>query len=79
MTAGGEPFGLHVPTLAEGRAADLCLVDLDSEWQVGDSGYESRSANCAFHGRTLTGRVRMTVAAGAVAFRERSFAISGVS
>ena len=31
MTAGGEPFGLPVPTLAEGRPADLCLVDLDSQ------------------------------------------------
>ena len=79
MTAGGEPFGLHVPTLAEGRPADVCLVDLGAEWQVGEAGYESRSANCAFHGRTLTGRVRMTVAAGAVAFRERSFAIGAVS
>lgn len=79
MTAGGEPFGLHVPTIAEGRAADVCLVDLSSEWQVGEAGYESRSANSAFSGRRLTGRVRMTIAGGAVAFRERSFAIGAVS
>ncbi len=79
MTAGGAPFGLALPTLAEGRPADVCLVDLASEWQVGESGYESRSANSAFGGRRLTGRVRMTVAAGAVAFRERSFAIGAVS
>ena len=44
---------------------------------MGEAGYESRSANCAFAGRRLTGRVRMTVAAGAVAYRERSFAIGG--
>jgi len=79
MTAGGEPFGLHVPTIAEGRAADVCLVDLSSEWQVGEAGYESRSANSPFSGRRLTGRVRMTIAGGAVAFRERSFAIGAVS
>lgn len=79
MTAGGEPFGMHVPTLVEGRCADLCLVDLAAEWQVGEAGYESRSANCAFDGRRLTGRVRMTVAGGAVAFRERSFAIGAVA
>jgi len=35
----------------------------------------SRSANCAFAGRTLIGKVLMTVAAGAVAYRERAFAI----
>jgi dihydroorotase len=78
MTAGGEPFGLAVPSLATGSPADVCLVDLDAEWEVGEPGYESRSANCAFHGRRLTGRVRMTIAAGAVAYRERSFALGAV-
>ena len=78
MTAGGEPFGLHVPRIEPGAAADICLVDLSAEWEVGEAGYESRSANNAFTGRRLTGRVRMTIAAGAVAFRERSFAIGAV-
>jgi dihydroorotase len=78
MTAGGAPFGLAVPTLAPGSPANVALLDLDAEWQVGEAGYESRSANCAFGGRALTGRVRMTIAAGAVAYRERSFAIGAV-
>ena len=78
MTAGGEPFGIPVPTLAKGAPANVCLVDLTSGWEVGEAGYESRSANCAFAGRSLVGRVRMTVAAGAVAYRERSFAIASV-
>jgi dihydroorotase len=78
MTAGARPFDLEVPTLAEGAAANVCLADLGAEWEVGEAGYESRSANCAFAGRRLTGRVRMTVAAGAVAYRERSFAIEAV-
>src|SRR5205085_1744734 len=78
MTAGGEPFGLEPPTLTPGADADVCLVDLEAEWEVGEAGYESRSANCAFAGQRLTGLVRMTVAAGAVAYRERSFAIGAV-
>jgi dihydroorotase len=78
MTAGGEPFGLRVPSLAPGSPADVCLIDLESEWEVGEPGYESRSANCAFHGQRLTGRVRMTVAGGSVAYRERSFALGAV-
>ena len=78
MTAGGEPFGIGVPTLAKGAPANVCLVDLASEWEVGEAGYESRSSNCAFAGRRLVGRVRMTVAAGVVAYRERSFAIGAV-
>ena len=79
LTAGAEPFGLSVPTLAKDAPANVCLVDLDAEWEVGEAGYESRSSNCAFGGRRLTGRVRMTIAAGAVAFRERSFAIGAVA
>ena len=75
MTSGGEIFGLTAPTLAPGSAANLCLVDLDDEWTVGEAGYESRSANSCFAGRALRGKVRMTVAAGAVAFRDRSFSI----
>jgi dihydroorotase len=78
LTAGGEPFGIVPPSLAPGSPANICLVDLAAEWQVGEAGYESRSANCAFGGRRLTGRVRMTIADGAVAYRERSFALEAV-
>ena len=78
MTAGGEPFGLALPSLATGAPANITLLDLNAEWQVGESGYESRSTNCAFGGRAMAGRVRMTIAAGTVAYRERSFAIGAV-
>jgi dihydroorotase-like cyclic amidohydrolase len=42
---------------------------------VGEDGYESRSSNSWCAGRKLTGRVLMTVAAGQVAFRLRSFSL----
>jgi dihydroorotase len=79
MTAGVEPFGLAVPRIERGEPANVVLVDLDAEWEVGEAGYESRSANCAFAGRRVTGRVRMTVADGAVAYRERTFALGAVA
>ena len=78
MTAGGEPFGVEIPSLAPRSPANVCLADLAAEWEVGEAGYESRSSNCAFGGQRLTGRVRMTIAAGTVAYRERSFAIGAV-
>jgi dihydroorotase len=77
MTAGGEPFGLPAPQVRVGDEANLVLVDLDAEWEVGEEGYESRSDNCCFAGRRLRGRVLLTVAAGAVAYRERAFAVVG--
>jgi dihydroorotase len=76
MSAGAGVYGLPLPSLAKGAAANLCLVDLEARWTVGESGYESRSDNSCFAGRPLEGRVLMTVAAGSVAYRERGFAIS---
>ena len=43
---------------------------------MGESGYESRSENCCFGGRTLRGRVLLTLAAGSGAYRQRAFALS---
>jgi dihydroorotase len=76
MTAGGALFGLEVPGVEVGRQANLTLVDLAAEWTVGEDGYESRSDNCCFAGRTLRGRVLVTIAAGSVAYRQRAFALT---
>jgi dihydroorotase len=76
LTAGGALLGLPVPRIAPGAPADLALVALDRAWQPVEAGYESRSENCCFHERELRGRVLMTVAAGSIAYRERSFALS---
>jgi len=75
MAGGAEPFGIERPTLAPGAEANVALCDLGAEWTVGEDGYESRSQNSWCAGRTLTGRVLVTVAAGRVAFRLRSFSL----
>jgi dihydroorotase len=75
MAGGAEPFGLDRPTLAPGAEANVVLCDLGAEWTVGEDGYESRSSNSWCAGRTLTGRVLMTLAAGQVAYRLRSFTL----
>ncbi len=77
LSSGAALLGLPLPAVQVGRPADFCLVDLEVEWDVGEHGYESRSENCCFAGRTLRGRVLATVAAGGVAFRERTFAVVG--
>jgi dihydroorotase len=75
MTAGAELFGLPTPLIAVGEPANLTLVDLSAEWLAGEHGWESRSENCCFAGRRLVGRVLMTVAAGAVAYRKPAFSV----
>jgi dihydroorotase len=75
MTCGGEPFGIEAPRIETGATANIALIDPELAWTVGEEGYESRSYNNCFGGKQLTGRVLMTVAAGRVAFRQRSFAM----
>jgi dihydroorotase len=78
MTAGGALYELPVPKIAPGEPANVTVVDLDASWEVGAHGYASRSHNCCFHGRSLRGRVVLTVAAGAVAFRAPVLAEAGL-
>jgi dihydroorotase len=75
LAGGAVPFGLERPTLAPGSEANVALCDLAAEWTVGEEGYESRSENSWCAGRTLTGRVLMTLAGGQVAYRLRSFSL----
>ena len=76
LSAGAALFDVEVPKVEVGRRADLTLVDLEAEWVVGESGFESRSENSCFAGRQLRSRVLLTLAAGSVAYRQRAFALS---
>jgi dihydroorotase len=75
MTAAAELFDLPRASIATGAPANLTLVDLDAEWVAGEHGWESRSENCCFAGRTLQGRVLLTIAAGAFAHRDRALSM----
>jgi dihydroorotase len=75
LSGGAEPFGFVAPRIAPGAEANLVLVDTEAEWDAGAEGWESRSHNSCFAGMRLRGRVLMTIAAGRVAYRQRSFAM----
>jgi dihydroorotase len=75
MSGGAAPFGFEPPTLALGSEASIVLFDPEAEWEAGADGWESRSDNSCFAGRRLKGRVLMTVVAGQVVYRQRSFAM----
>jgi len=70
MTAGGALYGLHTPRIAPGETADVCLIDTEAAWRVGENGYASKSANCSFDGMRLRGRVLLTIAGGVIAHRQ---------
>ena len=78
MTAGAALYRAADATRSPpGEPANLTLVDLDAEFVAGERGWESRSENCCFAGRTLRGKVLLTVAGGAVVYRERAFSVVG--
>ena len=65
-------FGLPVPTLVDGAVANVAVVDFAAVDRIGERPYESRSSNCAFEGRDLTGRVVMTLAGGQMVHRRNA-------
>jgi dihydroorotase len=69
MSAGASRiYELEPPRIAVGAEANLVLIDPNEHWTVREEEFRSRSANSWLLGQELTGRVRMTVAAGRVAF-----------
>lgn len=50
----------HGGPVAEGRPANLCVIDPGETWTVDPARSASRSRNNPYAGRTLTGRVRHT-------------------
>ncbi|MGH3099872.1 MAG: dihydroorotase, partial [Thermoleophilia bacterium] len=56
------------PRIAVGEPANLVLLDTKAGWRVQEDGFRSRSSNSWLLGQRLTGKVRMTVAAGRTVF-----------
>ena len=54
----------HGGPVAEGRPANLCVIDPAATWVVDPDALASRSRNTPYAGRKLTGRVRHTVLRG---------------
>jgi dihydroorotase len=59
-------FGLDRPRVAVGARANLVLLDTAGTTSVTEEGFRSRSTNSWLLGRTLRGRVAMTLARGSV-------------
>ncbi|MEA2972085.1 MAG: dihydroorotase [Actinomycetota bacterium] len=56
--------GVHGGPIAEGRPANLCVIDPSVVWVVDPDALASRSRNTPYAGRKLTGRNRHTILRG---------------
>jgi dihydroorotase len=56
--------GQHGGPIAEGRPANICVIDPAATWVVDPAALASRSRNTPYAGRKLTGRARHTILRG---------------
>jgi dihydroorotase len=61
-------LGVPAPRLKEGAPADLVLIAPGARWQVGPATLRGKSYNSPLLGRSLPGRIDLTVAQGRIAF-----------
>jgi dihydroorotase len=67
-TAPAGIAGITAPAISPGAVAELCVVDPKAVWTVSRDSLQSRSVNSAWLGQELTAKVKLTVAAGQVAW-----------
>jgi dihydroorotase len=57
-------------TLSDGADGDVVVIDPALEWTVDPAAFQSRSHNCPWNGRALTGRPALTFVAGKPVWRD---------
>lgn len=65
-------LGIEKGSLREGKAADIVLADLDTEYQIDVSKFASKGKNTPFDGRTVKGLVKMTLCGGKVVYDSKN-------
>ncbi len=63
-------LGINAGTLSEGAPADIALIAPCEQWTVDVNKLHGKSKNTPFKGKTLTGRVKMTVLDGKVVYKD---------
>jgi dihydroorotase len=60
--------GIDSPTIREGARADLVMIDPRANYTIDSALLKSKSKNTPFVGRTVTGRVAMTMCEGRIVY-----------
>lgn len=61
-------MGLKSGSLEEGKEADIVIFDPEKSYKIDSGKFWSKSKNTPFHGRKVTGEVRMTLVGGEVVY-----------
>lgn len=63
-------LGLNKGVIEEGAPADLTIFDPDCEWVIDPNEFLSKGKNTPFGGRKVSGKVKMTITDGEIAYEE---------
>jgi dihydroorotase len=63
-------LGIDKGNLAEGKIADITLIDPEETYAIDCQKFVSKSKNSPFHGREVKGKVKMTLVAGQIVYEE---------
>ncbi len=63
-------LGINAGTLGAGSPADIALIAPDEQWTVDVNKLHGKSKNTPFKGKTLTGKVKMTLLDGKVVYKD---------
>lgn len=64
-------LGLEIPSIQEGKTADLIIADINKKWIVEPDKLHSKSHNTVFKGMTLMGKTLVTISKGKIRYDER--------
>ena len=64
-------LGIEAGTLCVGAPADVILLNDQETWTVDVEKLHGKSRNAVFKGRTLTGKVKLTICRGKIVFDDR--------
>ncbi|PKM84149.1 MAG: dihydroorotase [Firmicutes bacterium HGW-Firmicutes-11] len=64
-------LGIHRGRIEIGSVADLTLIDLEKEWVIDPENFASKGKNTPFAGKSVFGRVKMTMVEGKVTYDDR--------
>ena len=65
-------LGLDKGSLAEGKTADVVIIDPNEEYVIDKTKFASKGRNTPFHGRTVRGKVKATICDGKIVYKDKN-------
>ena len=65
-----QVIGSERGSLAVGKPADVVIIDPKAEYIIDARKFDSKGKNTPFHGRKVTGKVKMTICDGQIVYQD---------